>query len=142
MAIRPVPEGGSRASASPAYERVPPHNIEAEESVLGSMLLSKDAIAEVLELLREDDFYRPAHRTVFRSVLELYGHGDAVDAVTVQEELRRSGRYLVLTPDECVEFARTRTDVSLKPLMGGVDPAIGWRSMELFVEQVVPRLNG
>jgi replicative DNA helicase len=91
MAIRPVPEGGSRASASPAYERVPPHNIEAEESVLGSMLLSKDAIAEVLELLREDDFYRPAHRTVFRSVLELYGHGDAVDAVTVQEELRRSG---------------------------------------------------
>jgi replicative DNA helicase len=91
MAIRPVPEGGSRASASPAYERVPPHNVEAEESVLGSMLLSKDAIAEVLELLREDDFYRPAHRTVFRSVLELYGHGDAVDAVTVQEELRRSG---------------------------------------------------
>src|SRR5829696_1604545 len=91
MAIRPVPEGGSRASASPAYERVPPHNIEAEESVLGSMLLSKDAIAEVLELLREDDFYRPAHRTVFRSVLELYGHGDAVDAVTVQEELRRNG---------------------------------------------------
>ncbi len=91
MAIRPVPEGGSRASASPAYERVPPHNIEAEESVLGSMLLSKDAIAEVLELLREEDFYRPAHRTVFRSVLELYGHGDAVDAVTIQEELRRSG---------------------------------------------------
>src|ERR687890_45370 len=82
MAIRPVPEGGSRASASPAYERVPPHNVEAEESVLGSMLLSKDAIAEVLELLREDDFYRPAHRTVFRSVLELYGHGDAVDAGT------------------------------------------------------------
>ena len=91
MAIRPVPEGGSRASASPAYERVPPHNVEAEESVLGSMLLSKDAIAEVLELLREDDFYRPAHRTVFRSILELYGHGDAVDAVTVQEELRRNG---------------------------------------------------
>src|SRR5215213_28082 len=91
MAIRPVPEGGSRASASPAYERVPPHNVEAEESVLGSMLLSKDAIAEVLELLREEDFYRPAHRTVFRSVPELYGHGDAVDAVTVQEELRRNG---------------------------------------------------
>jgi replicative DNA helicase len=91
MAIRPVPDGGSRASASPAYERVPPHNVEAEESVLGSMLLSKDAIAEVLELLREDDFYRPAHRTVFRSVLDLYGHGDAVDAITVAEELRRNG---------------------------------------------------
>jgi replicative DNA helicase len=91
MAVRPVPEGGSRASASPAYERVPPHSAEAEESVLGSMLLSKDAIAEVLELVREDDFYRPAHRTVFRSVLELYSHGGAVDAVTVAEDLRRNG---------------------------------------------------
>jgi len=91
MAVRPVPEGGSRASASPAYERVPPHSVEAEESVLGSMLLSKDAIAEVLELVREDDFYRPAHRTVFRSVLELYSHGGAVDAVTVAEDLRRNG---------------------------------------------------
>jgi replicative DNA helicase len=91
MAVRPVPEGGSRANASPAYERVPPHNVEAEESVLGSMLLSKDAIAEVLELLHEDDFYRPAHRTVFRSVLELYSHGGAVDAVTVSEDLRRNG---------------------------------------------------
>ena len=91
MAVRPVPEGGSRASASPAYERVPPHSVEAEESVLGSMLLSKNAIAEVLELLHEDDFYRPAHRTVFRSVLELYSHGGAVDAVTVAEDLRRNG---------------------------------------------------
>ena len=91
MAIRPVPEGGSRASASPAYERVPPHNVEAEESVLGSMLLSKDAIAEVLEMLHEEDFYRPAHRTVFRSVLDLYSHGGAVDAVTVSEDLRRNG---------------------------------------------------
>jgi replicative DNA helicase len=91
MAVRPVPDGGSRASASPAYERVPPHNVEAEESVLGSMLLSKDAIAEVLELLREEDFYRPAHRTVFRSVLDLYSHGGAVDAVTVAEDLRRNG---------------------------------------------------
>jgi len=55
------------------------------------MLLSRDAIAEVLELLHEDDFYRPAHRTVFRSVLDLYSHGQAVDPVTVAEELRRGG---------------------------------------------------
>jgi len=94
MAIRPsvVEGGGSRASASPAYERIPPHNTEAEESVLGSMLLSRDAIAEVLELLREDDFYRPAHRTVFNAILGLYSHGQAVDAVTVSEELRRGGQ--------------------------------------------------
>jgi replicative DNA helicase len=92
MAIRPpVAEGGSRGDAAPAFERVPPHNIEAEESVLGSMLMSKDAIAEALELLREEDFYRPAHRTVFRTVLELYSKGQAVDAVTVSEHLRRDG---------------------------------------------------
>jgi replicative DNA helicase len=91
MAMRSVPDGGPRPNASPTYERVPPHNVEAEESVLGSMLLSRDAIAEVLELLHEEDFYRPAHRTVFRSVLDLYSHGQAVDAVTIGEELRRSG---------------------------------------------------
>jgi replicative DNA helicase len=91
MAMRSVPDGGPRPNASPTYDRVPPHNIEAEESVLGSMLLSRDAIAEVLELLHEDDFYRPAHRTVFRSVLELYAHGQAVDPVTTAEDLRRSG---------------------------------------------------
>jgi replicative DNA helicase len=91
MAMRSVPDGGSRPNASPTYDRVPPHNIEAEESVLGSMLLSRDAIAEVLELLHEDDFYRPAHRTVFRSVLDLYSHGQAVDPVTIAEDLRRSG---------------------------------------------------
>ncbi len=92
MAIRPVSDGSPRPSASPTYERVPPHNVEAEESVLGSMLLSRDAIAEVLELLHEEDFYRPSHRTVFRSVLDLYSHGQAVDPVTVAEELRRSGQ--------------------------------------------------
>ncbi len=92
MAIRPVSDGGSRAGASPTYDRVPPHNVEAEECVLGSMLLSKDAIAEVLELLREEDLYRPAHRTVFRSILDLYSHGQAVDPVTVAEELRRNGQ--------------------------------------------------
>jgi replicative DNA helicase len=91
MAMRSVQDGGPRPSASPTYERVPPHNVEAEESVLGSMLLSRDAIAEVLEVLHEEDFYRPAHRTVFRSVLDLYSHGQAVDAITVAEELRRNG---------------------------------------------------
>jgi replicative DNA helicase len=91
MAMRSVQDGGPRPSASPTYERVPPQNVEAEESVLGSMLLSRDAIAEVLEVLHEEDFYRPAHRTVFRSVLDLYSHGQAVDPITVAEELRRNG---------------------------------------------------
>jgi replicative DNA helicase len=91
MAIRRLPDQGPAGDEPPPYERVPPHNIEAEESVLGSMLLSKDAIAEVLELLHSEDFYRPAHRTVFDAILEMYARGDAVDAVTVAEHLRRGG---------------------------------------------------
>jgi len=86
-----VGDTGPRVGPSSPSERVPPHNLEAEESVLGSMLLSKDAIAEVLELVRDEDFYRPAHRTVFGSVLALYARGEAVDAVTVAEDLRRAG---------------------------------------------------
>ena len=69
--------------------RVPPHNLEAEESVLGACLLSREAIATALEILRANDFYRPAHQEVFQAILELYGRGEPVDSVTVSEELRR-----------------------------------------------------
>jgi replicative DNA helicase len=91
VAIRAIGDGGPRVNASPTTERVPPHNIEAEESVLGAMLISKDAIAEVLEHLADEDFYRPAHRTVFRSVVDLYARGEAVDVIPVVESLRRAG---------------------------------------------------
>jgi replicative DNA helicase len=72
-------------------QRVPPHSVEAEESVLGAMLLSDSSISDVLEKLRGDDFYKPAHRRIFESVVALFGRGEAVDSVTVAEELRRSG---------------------------------------------------
>ena len=64
--------------------KVPPHSIEAEQSVLGGMLLSKDAIADVLEILRPGDFYRPAHQAVFEAILTLYSKGEPADAVTVE----------------------------------------------------------
>ncbi|MEU9888571.1 replicative DNA helicase [Sphaerisporangium sp. NPDC051011] len=73
------------------FERTPPSNIEAEQSVLGGMLLSKDAIADVVEILRSDDFYRPAHQIIYDAVLDLYGRGDPADAVTVFNELSRRG---------------------------------------------------
>ena len=57
------------------------------------------------------------------------------------EELRRRGEYLVLTPDECVEFARGRRSLTFKPLMGGLDPELGWASLHLFADQVLPRLQ-
>ncbi|MFP5225449.1 MAG: replicative DNA helicase [Actinomycetota bacterium] len=72
--------------------RVPPHDLDAEESVLGAMLLSRTACSEVLETLRSgDDFYRPTHGKIFDAIRDLFARGEAVDAVTVVDELRRRG---------------------------------------------------
>ncbi|MXZ52319.1 MAG: replicative DNA helicase [Acidimicrobiaceae bacterium] len=71
--------------------RVPPHNLVAEESLLGAMLLSRDAIADVLEIVTAEHFYRPAHARVFEAVHSLYSAGDPADAVTVAESLERNG---------------------------------------------------
>jgi replicative DNA helicase len=73
------------------FGRQPPQDLAAEQSVLGGMLLSKDAIADVLEKLRPGDFYRPAHQSVYDAVLDLYGRGEPADAVTVAAELDRRG---------------------------------------------------
>jgi replicative DNA helicase len=72
--------------------RVPPHNLEAEQSLLGAMLLSRDAIAAATETLSgPEDFYKPSHGHVYDAVLTLYKRDDPVDPVTVAEELRRAG---------------------------------------------------
>ncbi|GIH29563.1 hypothetical protein Aph01nite_78730 [Acrocarpospora phusangensis] len=81
----------SGGPSEPSFERTPPNNIEAEQSVLGGMLISKDAIADVVEVLRSDDFYRPAHQIVYEIITDLYGRGDPADAVTVFDELQRRG---------------------------------------------------
>ncbi|HWT50092.1 MAG TPA: DnaB-like helicase N-terminal domain-containing protein, partial [Mycobacterium sp.] len=73
------------------FGRQPPQDVAAEQSVLGGMLLSKDAIADVLERLRPGDFYRPAHQNVYDAILDLYGRGEPADAVTVAAELDRRG---------------------------------------------------
>ncbi|MGH3996274.1 MAG: replicative DNA helicase, partial [Pseudonocardiaceae bacterium] len=77
-----------------SFDRQPPQDITAEQSVLGGMLLSKDAIADVVEVLRPGDFYRPAHQAVFNCVLDLYGRGEPADPVTVSAELERRGELL------------------------------------------------
>jgi replicative DNA helicase len=71
--------------------RTPPQDLAAEQSVLGGMLLSKDAIADVVEVVRGHDFYRPAHELVYEAVLDLYGRGEPADAVTVSAELQKRG---------------------------------------------------
>ena len=78
---------GSTAS----YDRVPPHNLDAEVSVLGSMLLSRNAVADVSEVVGPDDFYRGAHRTIFEAARDLYNRGEPLDTVTLADELDRRG---------------------------------------------------
>ena len=70
--------------------RVPPQNIEAEESVLGSMMLSNDAIAAVVETLKPEDFYRSANRRIFEAIIELYAKGDPTDLISTVDALKRS----------------------------------------------------
>ncbi|HLG68140.1 MAG TPA: replicative DNA helicase [Acidimicrobiales bacterium] len=76
------------ASGTP---RVPPHNLEAEESLIGAMLLSSDAAAAAMEICGPADFYKPAHGHIFAAIRALFERGEPVDAVTVADELRRSG---------------------------------------------------
>ena len=70
--------------------RVPPHNIEAEASLLGAMLLTRDAIADALEVVRAEHFYKPSHAHVFDAVCGLYAAGEPADPVTVAEALARA----------------------------------------------------
>ena len=73
------------------FERTPPHDVAAEQCVLGGMLLSKDAISDVIEVIRPTDHYRPAHQLVHEAILDLYGRGEPADAITVANELSRRG---------------------------------------------------
>ncbi|WP_209648175.1 replicative DNA helicase [Kibdelosporangium banguiense] len=75
----------------PAFDKTPPQDLAAEQSVLGGMMLSKDAIADVVEVLSPGDFYRPAHQNVYDCVLDLYSRGEPADPITVAAELERRG---------------------------------------------------
>lgn len=70
-------------------ERIPPHNEEAERSVLGAVMLNKDVLSEVLEEVTADDFYNESHKEIFRAIWELYKDNTAVDMLTVCEELKK-----------------------------------------------------
>jgi len=84
--------GGSPVSIVTSIERVPPQNLDAEQGVLGSMLLDRDAIARVVELLRAEDFYRDAHRRIYETMTELFERGEPVDLITVTDRLRDKGQ--------------------------------------------------
>ena len=85
LSSEPAEGGGEQ------YGRVPPQDLVAEQSVLGGMLMSKDAIADVVEALGPGDFYKPAHQVVYDIILDLYARGEPADPVTVSAELDRKG---------------------------------------------------
>ncbi|HDM08720.1 MAG TPA: replicative DNA helicase, partial [Candidatus Omnitrophica bacterium] len=72
-------------------EQIPPQNIEAEIAVLGSMLISEDAIAQTIETLAPNYFYKDVHRKIFETIVELYDSNSPVDLITLSEELKKKG---------------------------------------------------
>ena len=82
---------GSAGRTADSFERVPPQDLAAEQSVLGGMLLSKDAIADVVEVLKPTDYYRPAHELIHDAILDLYARGEPADPITVAGELTKRG---------------------------------------------------
>lgn len=83
-------EDARRRRPNPSGGRIPPHNLQAEESLLGAMLLSRDAVADAIQICHSEDFYKPAHGHVFDAITSLYAHGEPVDPVTVADELARA----------------------------------------------------
>ena len=88
--------------------KVPPHDVEAEQAILGSMLTDKDAVISSIEVLKEEDFYRPDNRAIYEAILNLYNRAEPIDIITVKAELESLGKfeqvggleYLVTLPDK------------------------------------------
>ena len=74
-----------------ADPRLPPQNLEAEQSVLGAILLENGAMAKAMEILTEEDFYKTAHRKIYLAMLDLSEHGEVIDQITLSEYLKRNG---------------------------------------------------
>jgi replicative DNA helicase len=99
-------QGDSRQGESRQGDRIPPHDLLAEQSAIGGMLLSKDAVADVIETVRGVDFYIPKHELIFDAILGLYSHGEPTDVIAVTDELTKSGE---LTRAGGAEYLHTLT---------------------------------
>ena len=95
------------ASTDDILRRVPPQNLEAEQSVLGAILLENEAINQALEVLNPDDFYRESHREIFRVMTELSDRNQPVDAITMTDALRTRG-LKILSPNGDVHLPQVR----------------------------------
>ncbi len=75
-----------------AVEKLLPQNVEAEAGVLGSLLIDPEAMVQVADFLRSEDFYRETHRVIFQAVVDLYESGEPADLITLTDELARRGK--------------------------------------------------
>jgi replicative DNA helicase len=91
LGLAEVGASEARQSGDGRTERTPPHDLLAEQSALGGMLLSKDAVADVVEVVRAPDFYIPKHEIIFEAILALYSHGEPTDVIAVTDELIKTG---------------------------------------------------
>jgi replicative DNA helicase len=98
--------GSEQRGSEQRAERTPPHDLLAEQSAVGGMLLSKDAVADVVEAVRSTDFYIPKHEIIFEAILALYAHGEPTDVIAVTDELTKSGE---LTRAGGAEYLHTLT---------------------------------
>ena len=88
--------------------KIPPHDIEAEQAVIGSMLTDKDAVVDSIEVLKPDDFYRQDNKTIYEAITNLYNRAEPIDIITVKAELISLGKfeavggleYLAVLPDK------------------------------------------
>jgi replicative DNA helicase len=106
--------GGVPASrGGDVVARVPPSNLQAEASLLGAMLLSRDAIADAIEIVSPEHFYKPAHAHIYDAVVSLYSAGEPADPITVGEELQRAGLLEAIGgPGLLVELQATTPAIS------------------------------
>jgi replicative DNA helicase len=82
----------AKEKPAPSYLKVPPHNIEAEQAILGGILINNDAMNQVMEILSPDDFYREAHMALFEGMVGLYDRGEPIDIITLSQSLTQMGR--------------------------------------------------
>ena len=86
------------------HGRVPPHNLDAEKSLLGGILLDSQAFADVVEIVRAEEFYRDAHRKVFEAMSSLFGNSQPIDRITVKDELTAMGVFEAVGGDEFIDL--------------------------------------
>jgi replicative DNA helicase len=96
--------GSAAAVVALPHGRVPPHNLDAERSLLGGILLDSQAFPDVLEHLKPEDFYRDAHRKVFEAMCELFGKSQPIDRITVKDQLTSLGAFEAVGGDEFIDL--------------------------------------